>query len=61
MFFLQIEWLSRSAYAGMVDNIDENVGRLVSFLKDPNGDGNEEDSQLDNTIIIFVSDNGACY
>jgi arylsulfatase len=55
------ECLSRSAYAGMVDNIDENVGRVVSFLKDPNGDGSEKDSQLDNTIIIFVSDNGGCY
>ncbi|MFY0651796.1 MAG: sulfatase-like hydrolase/transferase [Cyclobacteriaceae bacterium] len=55
------EYLSRSAYAGMVDNIDENVGRIVSFLKDPNGDGSEEDSQLDNTIIVFVSDNGGCY
>lgn len=57
----KFEYLSRSAYAGMVDNIDENVGRIVSFLKDPNGDGNEEDSQLDNTIIVFVSDNGGCY
>jgi arylsulfatase len=55
------ECLSRSAYAGMVDNIDENVGRLISFLDDPNEDGNNKDSQLDNTIIIFVSDNGGCY
>lgn len=57
----KFEYLSRSAYAGMVDNIDENVGRVVSFLKDPDGDGNENDSQLDNTIIVFVSDNGGCY
>ncbi|RED94673.1 arylsulfatase [Marinoscillum furvescens DSM 4134] len=57
----KFEYLSRSAYAGMVDNMDENIGRIVDFLKDPNGDGNEEDSELDNTIIVFVSDNGGCY
>tara|TARA_R110002096_G_scaffold436063_1_gene666694 strand:- start:19151 stop:21130 length:1980 start_codon:yes stop_codon:yes gene_type:complete len=55
------EALSRSAYAGMVDNLDENVGRIVSFIEDPNQDGNKADSQLDNTIIIFISDNGGCY
>ena len=55
------EALSRSAYAGMVDNMDENIGRITSFLKDPNQDGNTNDSQLENTLIIFISDNGACY
>lgn len=55
------EALSRSAYAGMVDNIDVNVGRIISFLKDPNQDGDQKDSQLDNTLIIFISDNGGCY
>lgn len=38
-------------YAGMVDRIDQNVGRLVAAL--------EEIGELDNTIIIFLSDNGA--
>lgn len=57
----QFECLSRSAYAGMVDNIDENIDRLMAFLKDPNGDGKEDDSQVDNTIIMFLSDNGGCY
>lgn len=37
-------------YAAMVSVIDENVGRLVSFLR--------ETGQLDNTLIIFTSDNG---
>lgn len=57
----KFESLTRAAYAGMVDNIDENVGQMVAFLEDPNGDGNNEDSQLDNTLIIFMSDNGGCY
>lgn len=38
------------AYAAMVSVIDENVGRLVAFLR--------EIGQLENTLIIFTSDNG---
>ena len=38
------------AYAAMLDNADQNVGKLVSFL--------ESISELDNTIILFSSDNG---
>jgi arylsulfatase len=38
------------AYAGMVDNLDYHIGRIISFLKDV--------GEYDNTIIIFTSDNG---
>ena len=39
-----------AAIYGMVDNMDENIGRLLQFL---------EKSGLDeNTIVIFLSDNG---
>jgi arylsulfatase A-like enzyme len=38
-------------YAAMVDNIDQNLGRLLDVL--------EEQGELDNTIIMFTSDNGA--
>lgn len=38
-------------FAGMVDNIDQNVGRLVDAL--------EELGELDNTVFVFTSDNGA--
>lgn len=37
-------------YAGMVENIDENVGRLLSLLKEMGID--------ENTIIVFSSDHG---
>ena len=40
-----------SCYAGLVDNVDQNVGRLLSFL--------EKSGQLDNTLIMITSDNGA--
>jgi len=38
-------------YAAMVDSLDQNIGRFVKVLK--------EQGQWDNTLFIFVSDNGA--
>jgi len=37
-------------YAGMVNNMDYHVGRIVNFLKDI--------GEYENTIVIFLSDNG---
>lgn len=39
------------AYAGMVDSIDENVGKVLEYLK--------KTGEYDNTMIVFMSDNGA--
>jgi arylsulfatase len=41
-----------AAYAAMVDRMDQSVGRLVHALK--------RLDQLDNTLILFLSDNGGC-
>lgn len=38
-------------YAGMVDNMDANIGRVIDYLK--------RTDQYNNTIIVFMSDNGA--
>jgi arylsulfatase len=45
-----LESRGMEVYAGMVDNIDYHVGRVVRFLKDI--------GEYDNTVIIFFSDNG---
>ncbi|QFT75633.1 MULTISPECIES: arylsulfatase [unclassified Ruegeria] len=37
-------------YAGMLDNMDENIGEIFAYL--------EEKGELDNTVILFLSDNG---
>jgi len=38
-------------YAGMVDNLDYNIGKLIEYLKSTD--------QYDQTLIVFMSDNGA--
>jgi arylsulfatase A-like enzyme len=39
-------------YAGMVTCMDRNIGRVIADLR--------EHGDLDNTLILFLSDNGAC-
>lgn len=39
-------------YAAMVEHMDTAIGRLVSSLR--------EHGELENTLILFMSDNGAC-
>lgn len=48
------EWLLRcmEVYAAQIDSMDQGIGRILNAL--------EETNQLDNTIIFFLSDNGAC-
>lgn len=47
-------WDTRMAvYAAMVDRLDQNVGKVLDKLKQMN--------ELDNTLIIFLSDNGGCH
>ncbi len=41
-----------AVYAAMVENMDANVGRMVASLR--------QHGELENTLILFVSDNGAC-
>ncbi len=47
-------WEARrmAAYAAMVDRVDQEIGRIISDL--------EAKNELNNTLIIFLSDNGAC-
>ncbi len=39
-------------FAAMVDVLDQNVGRLVEYLKSK--------GEFDNTLFLFCADNGAC-
>jgi arylsulfatase len=40
----------RAIYAAQIERLDQNIGRLVNHLK--------ESDLLDNTLILFMSDNG---
>lgn len=42
--------MNRKRYYAMIENLDENVGRMTTFL--------EEEGLADNTIILFVADHG---
>ena len=46
-----IESRKMELYAGMLDNLDYNIGRLIKHLKDI--------GEYENTLIVFMSDNGA--
>ncbi len=45
-----LEDLRMSVYAAMIERMDQGIGRLMKVLKDC--------GQLDNTLILFMSDNG---
>ncbi len=47
------EWGARAmaVHAAMIDRMDQGIGRMIAALK--------ETGQLDNTLIVFLSDNGA--
>lgn len=47
----KVEARKMEIYAAMVDNLDHNVGRLLDYLR--------QSGQLDNTLVVFMSDNGA--
>lgn len=48
------DWEARkmATYAAMVDRMDQSIGRLIAALK--------RMDQFDNTLILFLSDNGGC-
>jgi len=48
------DWLLRcmEVYAAQVDRMDQGIGRILDAL--------EATGQMDDTLIIFMSDNGAC-
>ena len=49
---LEWEMLRMEVYAAMVDNMDQNIGRLLALL--------DELGIAENTAVMFLSDNGAC-
>jgi len=48
------EWIQKMAvYAGMITAMDNGVGQIVNHLR--------QHRLLENTVIMFLSDNGACH
>ncbi|MCF7731064.1 MAG: arylsulfatase [Akkermansiaceae bacterium] len=42
-----------ATFAAMIEHVDRGVGRIIKLL--------ETSGELDNTLILLTSDNGACY
>ena len=47
----RVEARAMEVYAAMISEIDRHTGRLIDYLRD--------DGALENTVVIFLSDNGA--
>jgi len=48
------EWdMKMSVYAAMMASVDDGIGKIVKTL--------EESGELENTMIMFMSDNGGCH
>ena len=45
-------------YASMMLTMDNEIGRMMDRLADPNQDGNTSDSIVDDTLVVFINDNG---
>ena len=48
--FLEIPQVPNASFAGMISNVDENMGKLLHYL--------EEKEIVENTILVFMTDNG---
>ncbi len=47
------DWERRmEVYAAMIDSMDQGIGRILQAL--------EESGEMDNTLILFLADNGGC-
>lgn len=44
--------LEMAVYAAIIDRMDQNIGRVINKL--------EQKGQLENTLILFFTDNGSC-
>jgi arylsulfatase len=51
---IDLEWqqLRMEVYAAMIDSVDQNIGRLLDAL--------DETNTADNTLVLFLADNGGC-
>ena len=44
--------LEMAVYAAIIDRMDQNIGRVINRL--------EQEDELENTLILYFTDNGAC-
>jgi len=52
------DYEGRQNYVAMMYAVDRGIAQIVDTLNDPDADGDSNDSILDETLIVFLSDNG---
>jgi arylsulfatase A-like enzyme len=52
------EYHDNQTYAGFIKSFDDNVGRLIDYLEKTDDPRNKGKKLVENSIIIFYSDNG---
>jgi arylsulfatase A-like enzyme len=58
--YASMPWTTQQKeYAAMITRMDSSIGSLVAKLSNPDGNANTNDGILNNTLIVFSSDNGA--
>lgn len=50
--------LGQKIQAAMISIVDRHLGEVIDTLRDPDGDGDTGDSVIENTLVLFTSDNG---
>ena len=52
------DYEKRQNYVAMMYAVDRGLADLVTVLNDPNKDGDDSDAIMNETLIVFLSDNG---
>tara|TARA_R110002049_G_scaffold2750_4_gene21916 strand:+ start:62608 stop:64143 length:1536 start_codon:yes stop_codon:yes gene_type:complete len=52
------DYEKRQNYVAMVYAVDRGIAKIVDTLNDPNQDNDPSDSVMNETLIVFLSDNG---
>ena len=47
-----------ASYAAMLEGMDQAIGRIISYLENPDGDAGTDDSIASDTLLVFYGDNG---
>lgn len=48
-------------YGALIEGVDQSLGRILEFLRNPDADDRTPDSIAETTLVVFYSDNGGSH